>query len=530
MSEVFVQKGNGAVQRTVELKLQESVSVLDFGAVGDTKENSDRSFSIGTDCTQAFKNALAVGNDVFVPAGGYYVKGGLEVLFGCALKGEGRAISQLFIDASYLTSAQSIVKLNHYSEIHDIGFVFYQPDTSSRSNLINYPWAIDFSGSNRVVIDRVRVNSAWNGLNGSGNTGGSYLGFIELGCLNNGLVLDGALDFFHGVKWHFWPFGLTQSSGLMSIWGDGVSSALVVGAVDGFNVENIASFQQKFVFNTNAGAVIPYLIGNMQLDGDNSRLIVQGGVVAIGKVYDTKSSNAQNESIIVQRSGVLDIGYLRVSSDSQNYCCKTYDSALLSVHAGNIHHINAAGGAVFVQGGTALFEDCTMDPAPSTNYNNAYCVNSGGVLKVRGNIWTAKGNGSGFATYSANDNPLNEVRDNEFNGWSFSINGSGRLQGVYAGNKGSGSDYVGADLTGVVRRATFQVNGDANGNASIDTGLSSIHLRVVNAFASYKGNSGEAAKCNVTAIDGSRIYLSAAQGDRPIRVTIEYTDNPFAGW
>jgi hypothetical protein len=61
----------GAVGRTVHQKLQESVSVLDFGAVADYNPNT----GTGTDNTAAFNAAFAASNYVTVPRGYYMISG-----------------------------------------------------------------------------------------------------------------------------------------------------------------------------------------------------------------------------------------------------------------------------------------------------------------------------------------------------------------------------------------------------------------------------------------------------------------------
>jgi hypothetical protein len=57
----FVQSGTGAIERTVESKLQDVVSVKDFGAVGDGV----------ADDRVAIQAALNTGKNVFIPAGTY---------------------------------------------------------------------------------------------------------------------------------------------------------------------------------------------------------------------------------------------------------------------------------------------------------------------------------------------------------------------------------------------------------------------------------------------------------------------------
>lgn len=85
----FLQAGTGAVLRTAESKLRETVSVKDFGAVGDGV----------TDDTAAFRAALAAliaTNKPFVlqvPAGDYYLTGELDLTSATkpfAIRGEGR--------------------------------------------------------------------------------------------------------------------------------------------------------------------------------------------------------------------------------------------------------------------------------------------------------------------------------------------------------------------------------------------------------------------------------------------------------
>lgn len=514
--------------RTLSAKLLDMVSVKDFGAVPDGSAVG------GTDNTAAFNAALATGRKVFVPSGDFRIKGTIIVPPGASLVGDGRTISNIFVTPDYDTTVSAFIRLGHNSEIRDIGIKFVQPDSSNRATLTAYPWAIDFNGSSRVVIDFVRVSSAWDAITGTGNTGGSYIGFIEVGALNTGLTIDGALDFFHGLKWHFWPFftepDLANATNLLQAYGDGQATAVSLGAVDGFNVENIATFQQKLVIKTNANAVIPNLFGHIQLDGNNARLIVSGGVNAVGKLYDTKSSATTIESVMVGGEGVLDVGYFRVSSDAKQYSAKVYDSAKLHIHSGDIQSINQLGGAVFVQGGIAILEDCTMNPAPGAAYSNAYCVNANGIMKVRRCRWTTRGAGSGIGIFFVPDNIENEAVQNFLGGWGLGWNFSGRPIGIYANNTGANYDFTSNDLTGCIKSASYQATSDAAGKLTLPHGVLNLQFKLLRADAYCKGNSGEASACAVSAVDPTNLYISGAQPSRAVRVSIQYTDNPLTTW
>lgn len=84
-SATFTQSGTGAVQRTVEAKLKDVVSVKDFGAVGDGVTND-------TAAIQAAVNAVgtAGGGTVYFPAGTYLVSATIAVNYSNVyLRGEG---------------------------------------------------------------------------------------------------------------------------------------------------------------------------------------------------------------------------------------------------------------------------------------------------------------------------------------------------------------------------------------------------------------------------------------------------------
>lgn len=109
----FLQGGVGAIVRTVQLKLQESVSVMDFGAVGDGV----------ADDSAAFNAAIATGRKVCVPAGTF--KCNVTVSSRIILAGEGstKTIIKPFNPViAAITFKQVTPYWTEHSEISSVGF------------------------------------------------------------------------------------------------------------------------------------------------------------------------------------------------------------------------------------------------------------------------------------------------------------------------------------------------------------------------------------------------------------------------
>jgi len=96
MGSQFTQAGAGAAARTVESKLRESVSVLDFGAVGDGV----------ADDTAELQAALATGKQVYLPPGRYLHTAGLSLAANYqSITGPGVLVPVGTFDAVTITSA-----------------------------------------------------------------------------------------------------------------------------------------------------------------------------------------------------------------------------------------------------------------------------------------------------------------------------------------------------------------------------------------------------------------------------------------
>ena len=159
----------GAINRAINLKLQEFVSVLDFGADATGT----------TDSSTAFTNAIATGKAVFVPKGTYQASFDLNTL--SIIYGEGgRGVSNLIPPAgsAYVIriDATSISKV--HCQIKDI-------DISNPSSVANCT-AIYFKGTNVAtindnhIIESVYVSNFNIGIDISGRLIGSSFKDIEI--------------------------------------------------------------------------------------------------------------------------------------------------------------------------------------------------------------------------------------------------------------------------------------------------------------------------------------------------------------
>jgi hypothetical protein len=117
---VFTQSGTGAVQRTVESKLQDTTSVLDF--IPQSEHAAIKAGTSTYNCSPAFNAALAASDFVFVPKGGYRIESTILVKAGQKLIGTGRST----VLKGYVPAPNPIVQLGA-----DVGSLNYYPALES---------------------------------------------------------------------------------------------------------------------------------------------------------------------------------------------------------------------------------------------------------------------------------------------------------------------------------------------------------------------------------------------------------------
>lgn len=148
----FVQSG-GAIDRTVQDKLRDEVSVKDFGAIGTADpSNVDHD-------TTAFLAAMATGKNVFVPEGTYYTSQTILVGYGQILRGNGqyKTIINYTGSGSGIFLGSKTRALIYNCELHD--FTLFCTNRADTVNGIELQHCIYFNLSNLSIFGSGSPNS-----------------------------------------------------------------------------------------------------------------------------------------------------------------------------------------------------------------------------------------------------------------------------------------------------------------------------------------------------------------------------------
>ncbi len=194
--------------------LAATVSVKDFGAVGDGKTDDTKAFN------DALKSAAKDGGIVTAPAGKYCIKGNLVIPAGVTLQGEWTgapivmkgekepSVTTLMAYAGRgnASAAPFILMNGTCSSLRGVG-IYYPEHTVKDVPPVPYPPCVYVTRADNVVIENVNIENAYDAVVIK-NAGRFYINNLQGYPTHLGIKVDGCLDIGRIENVHFWPFGI----------------------------------------------------------------------------------------------------------------------------------------------------------------------------------------------------------------------------------------------------------------------------------------------------------------------------------
>lgn len=389
------------------------------------------------DDTAPIQAAVTSGSDVYLPSGTYKVTDMITLPTGRTIRGAGRTKSIIQVPNTFNMGALGVVRMGTAepgATMLDIGIDFIQPDVTTKGSMTAYPAAIYAVGSARFILDRVRISGGWDGINATGNIGGAYLGFLEIGAINKGIQFGSALDFVHGGHWHIWPFGFSSVNRLTAWTAAGVTG-LTTTQMDGLEIGSISAFQAKLDFLSSV-ATLPIQIGRVSLDGNGSTLTDTNFSLLIGSLYTTKDTGSVTPSITASTGSNIVIEALdqSVASSSDDIVVNAAGARLV-INSGDSIQNSLGYSAFAVSNGILDLHNIRMKHAPSgTRTVATVSQTASGALRMSGNQWSGKNAVVGPALSVVADHVLNFIAGNDFVDWPVTFPAA-FVQGEYGPNK-----------------------------------------------------------------------------------------------
>lgn len=321
----FLQAGTGAIARTAQDKMRDTISVKDFGAKGDGV----------TDDTNAIKAALAAvsaigGGIVEMPFGQYVITSTISVPPYVLLRGQSWLPdpsngAQVFATSIYVNfgagmavgSGNQAITLNHSSGIE--GVTFYYPGQAAKtaSTPVIYDWTISTpvggSAIDNVYIRNVTLYNSYAGINAS-NGGRIRIENVQGDPLFTGLQMHGNFDVCYVDRIHFWNF-YTQGAALET-WVAANATGYSFGRVDDLQANDLFVWNVKTGFNfygSDSGALWANIKG---LTVDTAGVPINISAANQINITDFQliSSAATGPGIVITGGGNINFGQGQITS------------------------------------------------------------------------------------------------------------------------------------------------------------------------------------------------------------------------
>lgn len=322
---IFLQAGAGAVPRTVESKLRESISVKDFGAVGN---------GIADDTT-AIQNAInaANGRPVYLPAGTYKITSGLDfnttglgIVSGLKLIGEGKykttidnASGTVAItctsgvsntDFQYDVAIENLSITNSTSSANTIGILF----VGVFQSVINNVRIVDQDSHGLYMNSTVGDATDCSQINifecdFSSNGGWGVLIYGDPNAINSQISVDSCRiisNALGGIAYYSVIQGIIQNNAIAYNGGVGVD----VSQAGGPYSKDVRVINNEFDSNTATQLKLGYITGAIV---DSNYFICNSGVgIPVVTTQVEVTQHAQN-TYIIHSTPRLPVGYAGVT-------------------------------------------------------------------------------------------------------------------------------------------------------------------------------------------------------------------------
>ena len=420
----------GSVARTGQSKYADTVSVKDFGAVGDGVAD-DRA---------AIQTAIDTQKRVYFPAGTYRVSSAIGCYYqGQVLFGDGRTETVILADNINYTFNLGDTAVLVFTpgepgpSLRDMGIQFVQPVTSNRASLVAYPPAIYAQNVPRFQVINCRITNGMTGIDMRQNSGGAIIDGLEMSCYSYGVRIDGSLDTVRITNMQYWPFDIAGTAN-ESIFYDTTNRGVVSGRCDDLKITSCLFINggiqlelQTTASGTTFGAVT-------DTDFDNTASIsMSGGTMNMVSCFCTIGNAAYSPITLTG-------GFLRTQSCEFSAAVGVTNAMILQSGSSVMQMTNCVfrnsgtpGGYYNMTAGTTIINGCQFVTPANQTWTNPLIAVSGGRITFVNNRSTDKGTGTGNFLTVVNDN-WHMIANNLGVGWTYSYP-AGFTQMVVANNK-----------------------------------------------------------------------------------------------
>ena len=366
--------GAGAVATTVQAKLRQTISVMDFGATGDGV----------TDDTTAIQNAINAGKRIYFPTGTYKFSK-LQINHdGCILVGDGQKATVLTSTAtsgSIIYNPDQATITRYYCGIQ--GMQILAQSVTSTANVKVIDWRSMQFGS---------IEDVWVFANGTAGLAGVYLGAITFGvteCTYNylkNLYIGGVgygVQFYDGANTNTLINCRVQPGA--SAYGYHLAFGTSGDRIGNNTFINCAC---EYPGNTVTGYALGTGANNTtiispRLEGMSTGILITSAATnttILNAYYDSNTTNVSNASTSVNSLGADGLS-INTPNDSPYY---GVDLTYYGFPGGRTRYLGASGGATSVSNNSSiLFSDGVYGSAYGGGTN--FGVGASGSYRIIGN-------------------------------------------------------------------------------------------------------------------------------------------------